>query len=112
MSMKNQLQHTVSDIVEIAPGELVVCSYTECKYYIINLKTGYEGLIGIGVSKRALNIQLFPCFHIVYFPFILCKENRFICILNLKARRVSALQKCEDMYMNGFRLQFLPLSQS
>jgi len=54
--MKNQLQHTVSDIVEIAPGELVVCSYTECKYYIINLKTGYEGLIGIGVSKRALNI--------------------------------------------------------
>jgi len=48
--------HTISDIIEIAPGEVLASSYTECKYYMINLKTGEETQVGIGVSKRALNL--------------------------------------------------------
>ena len=74
---------------------------------MIDLTTGKEMMIAQGISKRSLNLKLFPNFDPCYFPFILAKEDRFITIINLREKRAYALQKCEDKFMNGSRIAII-----
>jgi hypothetical protein len=67
-----------------------------------------EDMICTGFSSRGINLEPSPYFDIDEFPYILTKENKWLCILNLKHNKIYKLTLCEDNCAGGQRLVFLP----
>ena len=74
----------ISDFIEYAPQRLLVASYTDCSYYLVDLENKTERLLVKGFSPYALGLQLFPYFNLATFPYVLAKEDDFMTILNIE----------------------------
>ena len=74
----------VTDIIEITDKILLVASYSDCSYYILDLNTGKEEFLNKGFSPYALGLKKFPNFDYEEFPYVLVKEDDFMTILNVR----------------------------
>jgi len=90
----------VTDVVEVAPNVLLVASYSDCSYYLVNLATKEESFLAKGFSPYSLGLCMFPEFDYEEFPFVLAKEDDWICAINVKAGFIYRLVHCSTHTQN------------
>ena len=78
-------------MVEIAEGVLLVASYSDCSYFIVDLKNEKEDFLNKGFSPYALGLQKFPKFNIEKFPYVLAKEDDYLSIINVRSGSILRL---------------------
>jgi len=87
---------------------LLCVSYYDCTYHLVDIENNQQKSLTQGYSDRAHCIRLAPGFDHEDFPYVLCKESQWICILNLHKGAIYQLVKNEDKCANGRRLEFMP----
>lgn len=87
---------------------LLCVSYEDCTYHIVDLEKKTERQLCQGYSSRAQCARLAPSFNLKTFPYVLVKENKWICVLNVKTESLYRLVINDDKCANGKRLEFLP----
>ena len=99
---------TISDMFEYESGKLLVVNYYDCSYHSVNIRDNTEELLCTGFSSRGINVEPSPYFDFEDFPYVLAKENRWLCILHLRHKKCYKLTLCEDKCAGGQRTVFLP----
>ena len=76
----------LTDIYELRKGLLLVSSYSECSYYLVNLETHQETLLCKGFSPYALTLSaLMGTFDLQNFPYLIAKEDDNLVIIHATA---------------------------
>ena len=78
----------ITDIIELKEGLLMVASYSDCSYYIVDLVNKKESFLCKGFSPYAMGIVKFPDFQYdgeAPFPYVLAKEDDYLTIINVRA---------------------------
>ena len=75
----------LTDILEINSNVLLVSSYSDCSYYIVDLNKKEESFLCKGFSPYAMGISKMPGYSFDNFPYVLAKEDDFITIIHVRA---------------------------
>ena len=77
----------ITDILELKEGLLLVASYSDCSYYMVDLAAQKEELLCKGFSPYAMGLSKFPDFAFAGetpFPYVLAKEDDYLAVLNVR----------------------------
>lgn len=75
----------LTDMVEISPNVILVASFSDCSYYLVDLKTKETHFLSKGYSAYAMGIAKFPGYCYDTFPWVLAKEDDCICLLHVRS---------------------------
>ena len=64
---------------------LLVSSYSDCSYYIVDLTKQEEFFLCKGFSPYAMGSHKFPSYNFEDFPYILAKEDDYMTIVHVRA---------------------------
>ncbi len=72
---------------------LLVASYSDCSYYLVDLESHQESFLCKGHSPYAMGIVKFPQYQYEKgssieapsFPYVLAKEDDYMCIINVRS---------------------------
>ena len=75
---------SVKDVVELDKNLLLVLTYKHPEYIVIDLEKNTTHELGEGYSNNGhgLSLTLLPGYDVKNYPYVLCKESDFMCILN------------------------------
>ena len=74
---------SIKDVLDMGHEQIIlVVTYQNPDYYVINLQYNLVTLLGEGFSDLAYSITPFPSFDYERFPYVICKESECICILD------------------------------
>jgi hypothetical protein len=77
----------ITDILELKEGVLMVASYSNCSYYIVDYVKKTEIFLCKGYSPYAMGLVKFPDFSYEGespFPYVLAKEDDYLTIINVR----------------------------
>lgn len=99
----------ITDILEISPNILLISSYSDCSYYVVDLNKKEEFFLCKGFSPYAMGISKFPYYNFDNFPYVMAKEDDFMTIINVRSGHVMRLCSMPTHNQNYFsqRLIFL-----
>ena len=75
----------MTDILELEDNILLIASYSDCSYYIVDLNKQEERFLCKGYSPYSLCMSKFPYFNYEEFPYVLAKEDDYMTIINVRA---------------------------
>ena len=78
----------ITDILELREGLLMVASYSDCSYYLVDLAQKKETFLCKGFSPYAMGLVKFPDFSFAGenpFPYVLAKEDDFLTVIHVRA---------------------------
>lgn len=75
----------ITDILEIKENILLISSYSDCSYYIVNLNDKSEFFLCKGFSPYAMGLIKFPNYSFNDFPYVIAKEDDFLTVINVRA---------------------------
>lgn len=75
----------LTDMVEISPNVILVASFSDCSYYLVDLNTKETHFLSKGYSAYAMGIAKFPGYSYDTFPWVLAKEDDCISLLHVRS---------------------------
>lgn len=78
----------ITDVLELKEGLLLVASYSDCSYYVVDLAHKREELLCKGFSPYAMGLVKFPHYQFEGespFPYVLAKEDDYLSVINVRA---------------------------
>jgi len=81
----------ITDIIELRENLLLVASYSDCSYYLVDLEEKKELFLCKGHSPYAMGLVKFPDFNFAKtlqteaFPYVLCKEDDYLTVIHVRA---------------------------
>lgn len=81
----------ITDILELRENLLLVASYSDCSYYLVDLETKQESLLCKGHSPYAMGLIKFPDYQFEkghlgnQFPYVLAKEDDYLTVIHVRA---------------------------
>ena len=92
----------LTDILEINHNVLLVSSYSDCSYYLVDLNKKEEAFLCKGFSPYAMGISKFPAYSYDNFPYVLAKEDDFLTIIHVRSGYVFRLCSVPTHNQNYF----------
>ena len=77
----------ITDILELREGLLMVASYSDCSYYIVDLVEKKERFLCKGFSPYAMGLIKFPEYSYEGenpFPYVIAKEDDYLTVINVR----------------------------
>lgn len=77
--------------MELRENLLLVASYSDCSYYLVDLETKQESLLCKGHSPYAMGLIKFPDYQFEkghlgnQFPYVLAKEDDYLTVIHVRA---------------------------
>lgn len=78
----------ITDILELKEGLLLVASYSDCSYYLVDLEKRTESFLCKGFSPYAMGLVKFPDYSYAGdepFPYVLAKEDDYLTVIHVRA---------------------------
>ena len=78
----------ITDILELRENLLLIASYSDCSYYLVDLEKKTEQFLCKGFSPYAMGLAKFPDYKFDGenpFPYVLAKEDDFLTIIHVRA---------------------------
>ncbi|CDW91582.1 UNKNOWN [Stylonychia lemnae] len=75
----------ITDLLEINQNVLLVSSYSDCSYYVVDLNKKEEFFLCKGFSPYGMGISKFPSYSFDNFPYVMAKEDDYMTIINVRA---------------------------
>lgn len=86
---------SVKDVVELDKNLLLVLTFDKPEYFLIDLELKKVFGLGAGFGKLGLSLTLMPGYDPVNYPYVLCKEQDSISILDPHKNFISEIYRAE-----------------
>jgi hypothetical protein len=105
----------ITDLCELSEGLILAASYSDCSYYLINLKEQSETFLCKGFSPYAMGLTKLPDYAYAgedEFPYVLAKEDDYLTVIHVRAGFALRLVNVPTHNQNHFNQRLAWVSDS
>jgi hypothetical protein len=105
----------ITDLCELSEGLILAASYSDCSYYVLNLKEHSESFLCKGFSPYAMGLTKLPAYAYAgedEFPYVLAKEDDYLTVIHVRAGFALRLVNVPTHNQNHFNQRLAWVSDS